>query len=128
MTALSELLDQISTAVTDGDPYRFAGSLQTIINNSRTWAAEENWAAFRPLADALDDLLEARAPQAANLAALSTLITLARQVCVVLALMGDANGQRDTGFFRASLAHARRLDAMTEGKLQLVELVNMVSG
>ncbi len=127
MAASSELLTQINTAVTGGDPYQFAGSLQAVIDTCRTWAAAENWAAFRPLADTLDDLLADRAPAAGD-TPLATLITLARQVCVVLALMGDANGERDSGYFRASMAHARRLDAMTEGKLQLVELVDMVSG
>jgi hypothetical protein len=128
MTAANELLAQINTAVTAGDPYQFAGGLQTVLKTCRNWAAEGDWAAFRPLADALDDLLEERSPQTADETALAALITLARQVCVVLALMGDAGGERDTGFFRASMTHARRLDAMTEGRLQLVALVDMVSG
>ena len=128
MTAATELLARLNAAVTEGDPYQFAGELQTVINTCRNWAAAENWAAFRPLADALDDLLEERSQQAASDAALFALVTLARQVCVVLALLGDAGGERDTGYFRASMAHARRLDAMTEGKLRLVELVDMAGG
>lgn len=128
MTAAAELLAQLNTALTESDPYQFAGGLQTVIKTCRNWAAGGNWAAFRPLADALDDLLEERSPQAADDAALSALIVLARQACVVLALLGDAGGKRDTGYFRASMAHARRLDAMTEGKLHLVELVDMVDG
>jgi hypothetical protein len=116
----------MKAALVEGNPYLLAAGLQNMVNSGRTWAAEGNWSFFRPLADTVDDLLAARAQDMADDTALSTLITLARQVCAVLALLGDAGGIRDTGYFRASLAHARRLDAMTDNRLHLVDLVELV--
>lgn len=120
------LVVEMKAALVEGNPYLLAAGLQNMVNSGHTWAAEGNWSFFRPLADTVDDLLAARAPDMADDTALSTLITLARQVCAVLALLGDAGGIRDTGYFRASLAHARRLDAMTDNRLRLVDLVELV--
>lgn len=126
MSDQKELVENYASALGERDPYGLARSLQASLNLYRTWAAEEKWSLFRPLADAIDDLLAAGEPALADDEILARLITLSRQVCVILALMGDANGRRDNGFFRASLAHASRLDAMTDNKLQLVELVNLI--
>jgi hypothetical protein len=53
---------------------------------------------------------------------------LAQQTAAVLALVGGSDGEQDSGYYRAALAHAERLDAMTEGVLRLVELVERIGG
>ena len=57
---------------------------------------------------------------------IAVLATLAQQVFAVLAIMGGSGGTRDSGYYRAPLAHAERLDAMTDGVLRLVDLVNLI--
>ena len=56
----------------------------------------------------------------------ATLAVLAQQVFAVLAIMGGSDGRRDSGYYRAPLAHAERLDAMTDSVFRLVDLVKLI--
>ncbi len=122
----AKFLARITTELDEQSPYGLAASLQTMLETASSWAGAGRWASLRPLADAVDDLLAAYEPSLAGNEAVTGLVTLTRQVCMILALMGDSEGVRDSGYFRASMVHARRLDAMTEGRLNLVSLVDVI--
>jgi hypothetical protein len=125
----TQLIIDLSNALAARAPQRVADTLQTILGVCRSRAIEEDWAAIRPLADAADDLLAAQSyPADESESALAALTSLGQQLCLILALVGDSNGVRDSGYFRASMAHAERLDAATGGNLRLVELVELIRG
>jgi hypothetical protein len=116
-------------------PQAAADALKAIVEEARRRAGAGDFLSIRDLADRADDVVEqVKAEAGLHLSTgqhgsdkrLATLATLAQQVFAVLAIMGGSGGERDSGYYRASLAHARRLDAMTEGALGLVKLVNLV--
>jgi hypothetical protein len=86
-----------------------------------------DFSSIRELADCADEVVEHLGVetdlQDERLAALST---LTQQVMAILAILGGSDGRRDSGHYRASLAHAERLDLMTDGALRLVDLVNLI--
>lgn len=116
-------------------PRAAADALKAIVEEARRRAEAGDFPSIRALADRADDAVEQVKAEAGyhwpagwhgSDKRLATLAMLAQQVFAVLAIMGGSDGERDSGYYRASLAHARRLDAMTEGTLRLVELVNLV--
>jgi hypothetical protein len=116
-------------------PQAAADALKAIVEEARRRAGAGDFLSIRDLADRADDVVEqVKAEAGLHLPPgqhgsdkrLATLAMLAQQVFAVLAIMGGSDGERDSGYYRASLAHAQRLDAMTEGALRLVELVNLV--
>jgi hypothetical protein len=99
--------------------------LKKILEQARGWAAEGDFASIRELAQRSDDTVDiVQAKIELEDERLAGFALLTRQVCAVLSYVGDSQGKRDSGYFRAALAHARRLDAMTGNTLQLEDLVN----
>lgn len=108
-------------------PQAAAQALKAIVEEARGRAVGGDFLLIRGLADRADDAVE-QVKVETGLAdeRLAALATLAQQVCAVLAIMGGSDGRRDSGYYRAPLAHAQRLDAMTDGVLRLVDLVNLI--
>ena len=108
-------------------PQAAADALKAIVATARGRAAHGDFASIRSLADRADDAVErVKAQTSLPDERLDSLAMLAQQTFAVLALVGGSGGERDSGYYRASLAHAERLDAMTEGALRLVELVELI--
>ena len=108
-------------------PQAAADALKAIIATARSRAARGDFAAILSLADRADDAVEqVKAQTGLPDERLDSLAMLAQQTFAVLALVGGSGGERDSGYYRASLAHAERLDAMTESALRLVELVERI--
>jgi hypothetical protein len=110
----------------DSHPRAAAGALKAIIEEARRRAARGDFPAIQRLADRADDAVEGIKEAGLAEERLAALATLAQQVFAVLAIMGGSDGRRDSGYYRAPLAHAERLDAMTGGALRLVDLVNLI--
>ena len=108
-------------------PQAAADALKAIVEEARRQAICGHFPPIRLLADRADDAVE-QVKRETGLPdqRLATLATLAQQTFAVLALVGDSGGERDSGYYRAALAHARRLDAMTQGTLHLVDLVQQI--
>ncbi len=120
------LVGQLETGLRT-HPQAAATVLKAIIEEARCRAATGDFASIQRLADRADETVEkVRAGSGRPDERLETLATLAQQVFAVLAIMGGSDGRRDNGYYRASLAHAERLDAMTGGVLRLVDLVNLI--
>ena len=108
-------------------PQMAADALKAIVEEARRRAAAGDFQLVGELADRADDAVEVvRAETGLPDERLAALATLAQQVFAVLAIMGGSDGERDSGYYRAPLAHAERLDAMTDGVLRLVDLVNLI--
>jgi hypothetical protein len=108
-------------------PQMAADVLKAIVEEARRRAAAGDFPLVRELADRADDAVEmVRAENGLPDERLAALATLGQQVFAVLAIMGGSDGGRDSGYYRAPLAHAERLDAMTDGALRLVDLVNLI--
>lgn len=108
-------------------PQAAASALKAIVEEARCRAAAGDFVLIRELADRADDAIEqVRLETGLPDDQLAALATLAQQVMAVLAIMGGSDGRRDSGYYRAPLAHAERLDAMTGGALRLVDLVNLI--
>lgn len=108
-------------------PQAAANALKAIVEEARRRAKVGEFSAIRSLADQADDAVEnLKAETEFEEESLAVLAGLAQQVLAVLAIMGGSDGRRDSGYYRAPLAHAERLDAMTDGVLRLVELVNLI--
>jgi hypothetical protein len=108
-------------------PQAAANALRAIVEEARCRAATGDFLSVQRLADCADDAVEEwRVVQDVSDERLVTLATLAQQVFAVLAIMGGSDGRRDSGYYRGPLAHAERLDAMTDGALRLVDLVNLI--
>lgn len=136
------LIDQVVRGLLSS-PWAAAAGLKAVLRQARRWAAGGDLHLLRPLADELDAAVEqldqtwprsnedpatsSEAEQpSTEIEHLQSLAMLTRQVCVVLACLGDSQGVRDSGYWQAATAHAERLDAMTEHALDLVGLVNLV--
>lgn len=110
-------------------PQAAANALRAIIEEARSRAAAGDFISIRDLADRADDVIqEVKAETGLPDEQLASLAMLAQQVFAVLAIMGGSDGRRESGYYRAPLAHAERLDAMTGGVLRLVDLVNLIGG
>ena len=108
-------------------PQAAADALKAIVAAARGRVALGDFAFILSLADRADDAVEqVKAQPGLPDERLDSLAMLAQQTAAVLALVGGSGGERDSGYYRASLAHAERLDAMTEGALRLVELVERI--
>ncbi len=108
-------------------PQAAANALKAIVTAARSRVAHGDFAFILSLADRADDAVEqVKAQTGLPDERLDSLAMLAQQTAAVLALVGGSGGERDSGYYRASLAHAERLDAMTEGALRLVELVEQI--
>ncbi len=108
-------------------PQAAADALKAIVAAARSQVESGGFAFVLSLADCADNAVEqVRAQTGLPDERLDSLAMLAQQTLAVLALVGGSGGNRDSGYFRASLAHAERLDAMTEGALRLVELVERI--
>ena len=108
-------------------PQAAANALKAIVEEARCRAAAGDFLSVRDLADRADDVVERVKTETGLLDEhLASLAMLAQQVFAVLAIMGGSDGRRDSGTYRAPLAHAERLDAMTDGVLRLVDLVNLI--
>jgi hypothetical protein len=110
-------------------PQAAANALKAIVEEARCRATAGDFLSIRDLADRSDDAVErVKAQTGLPDEHLASLATLCQQVFAVLAIMGNSDGRRDSGYYRAPLAHAERLDAMTDGVLRLVNLVNLIGG
>jgi hypothetical protein len=122
------LVEQLVTGLRT-HPQAAADALKVIVEEARRRAAAGDFASIQDLADCADRAVEKlRANTGPSDEHLATLSTLAHQVLALLAIMGGSDGRRDSGYYRAPLAHAERLDAMTEGAFRLVDLVNLIEG
>ena len=120
------LVEDLAAGLRTG-PQAAADALKAIIATARSRAARGDFAAILSLADRADDAVEqVKAQTGLPDERLDSLAMLAQQTFAVLALVGGSGGERDSGYYRAALAHAERLDAMTEGALRLVELVERI--
>jgi hypothetical protein len=110
-------------------PQAAADALKAIVEEARCRAAAGDFLSVRDLADCSDDAMErVKAQTGLPDEQMASLARLAQQVFAVLAIMGNSDGRRNSGYYRAPLAHAERLDAMTDGVLRLVDLVNLIEG
>lgn len=108
-------------------PQSAADALKSIVEEARCRAAAGDFSLIRDLADRADEAVEqVRAEAGLPDERLATLATLSQQIFAVLAIMGGSDGRRNSGYYRAPLAHAERLDAMTDGVFRLVDLVNLI--
>ncbi len=108
-------------------PRPAADALKAIVEEARCRAATGDFFLVRDLADHADEAVEqVRSEAGLPDERLATLATLSQQIFAVLAIMGGSDGRRNSGYYRASLAHAERLDAMTDGVFCLVDLVNLI--
>ena len=108
-------------------PQAAADALKAIVAAARGRIALGDFAFILSLADRADDAVErVKAQTGLPDERLDSLAMLAQQTFAVLALVGGSDGERDSGYYRAALAHAERLDAMTGGALRLVELVERI--
>ena len=108
-------------------PQAAANALKAIIEEARCRAAAGDFPLIRDLADRADAAVEeVKAGTGLPDDRLAALAMLSQQVFAVLAIMGGSDGRRDSGYYRAPLAHAERLDAMTDGALHLVDLVSFI--
>jgi len=108
-------------------PQAAANALRAIIEEARCRAAAGDFLSIRDLADHADDAIhKMKVETGLPDERMASLAVLAQQAFAVLAIMGGSNGRRDSGYYRAPLAHAERLDAMTHGALRLVDLVNLI--
>ncbi len=122
------LLDQLTIGLRT-HPQAAANALKAIVEEARCRAAAGDLRSIGDLADRADDAVaEVEAETGLPDDEIAALATLAQQVFAVLAIMGGSDGTRDSGYYRAPLAHAERLDAMTDGVLRLVDLVNLIGG
>jgi hypothetical protein len=120
------LIHQLEVGL-EAHPQAAANALRSIVEQARCRAAAGNFLAIQRLADCADDAVEAwRVTHEVSDERLVTLAILAQQVFAMLAIMGGSDGRRDSGYYRGPLAHAERLDAMTDGALRLVDLVNLI--
>ncbi len=102
-------------------------ALGAILQETRRRAVAGDFSLIRELADRADDVVErVRVETGLPDERLTALATLTQQVMAILAILGGSDGRRDSGHYRASLAHAERLDVMTDGALRLVDLVNLI--
>lgn len=121
-----DLVQQLATGLRT-HPQAAANALKAIVEEARRRAAAGDFSTIQRLADRADAAVEkVRADTGLSDERLATLATLAQQVLAMLAIMGGSDGRRDSGTYRAPLAHAERLDAMTGGTLRLVDLVNLI--
>lgn len=110
-------------------PQAAANALKVIVEEARCRAAAGDFLLVGHLADRADDAVEAvKAETGLPDERLAALAELAQQILAVLAIMGGSDGRRDSGYYRAPLAHAERLDVMTDGVFHLVDLVNLIGG
>jgi hypothetical protein len=124
-----EILAQYLAAGLRTHPQAAANALKAIVEEARCRAASGDFSLIRDLADRADDAVAAvKAETGFPDERLAALAMLSQQVLAVLAIMGGSDGRRNSGYYRAPLAHAERLDAMTEGVLRLVDLVNLING
>jgi hypothetical protein len=108
-------------------PQAAADALKAIVEEARCRAAADDFFLVRHLADRADDAVERVKGEIDDLDEhTATLAVLAQQVFAVLAIMGGSDGRRDSGYYRAPLAHAERLDAMTDSVFRLVDLVKLI--
>ena len=108
-------------------PQAAADALKAIVAAACSRVAHGDFAFILSLADRADDAVEHFKVQIGlSDERLDSLAMLAQQTFAVLALVGGSGGERDNGYYRAALAHAERLDAMTEDALRLVELVERI--
>ncbi len=122
-----EMLTEQLAAGLRTHPQAAADALKAIVEEARRRAEVGDFPPIRVLADRADDAVEqVKAETGLPDQQLATLAMLAQQTFAVLALVGDSDGERDSGYYRASLAHAERLDAMTESALHLVGLVQLI--
>jgi hypothetical protein len=124
-----EVLVEQLTAGFYTHPQAAANALKAIVEEARCRAANGDFRSIRDLADRADNAVErVRAETDMPDEHMASLAMLAHQVFAVLAIMGGSDGRRDSGTYRAPLAHAERLDAMTDGVLRIVDLVNLIGG
>jgi hypothetical protein len=122
------LAEQLAAGLGAG-PQMVANALKAIVEEARFRAAGGDFLSVRDLADRSDDAVErVKAQTGLPDEHMASLATLSQQVFAVLSIMGNSDGRRDSGYYRAPLAHAERLDAMTDGVLRLVDLVNLIEG
>ena len=108
-------------------PQSAADALKSIVEEARCRAAAGDYSLIRDLADRADEAVEqVRAEAGLQDERLATLATLSQQIFAVLAIMGGSDGRRNSGYYRAPMAHAERLDAMTDRVFRLVDLVNLI--
>ena len=108
-------------------PQPAADALKSIVEEAHCRAAAGDYSSIRDLADRADEAVEqVRAEAGLPDERLATLAMLSQQIFAVLAIMGGSDGRRNSGYYRAPLAHAKRLDAMTDGVFRLVDLVNLI--
>jgi hypothetical protein len=120
------LVDRLATGL-HTHPQAAAHALKAIVEEARCRAAAGDFFLIRDLADRADDAVEeVKAETGLPDERLAALAGLARQIFAVLAIMGGSDGRRDSGYYRAPLAHAERLDAMTDSVFRLVDLVNLI--
>jgi hypothetical protein len=124
-----EALAEALAAGLQTGPQAAADALKAIVAAARGRVALGDFAFILSLADRADDAVErVKAQTGLPDECLDSLAMLAQQTAAVLALVGGSDGEQDSGYYRAALAHAERLDAMTEGALRLVELVERIGG
>jgi hypothetical protein len=121
---LAVLGDELAAALCT-HPQAATHAFKRLLQAAHRQAAEGDFAPLRVLADRTEAAVEALGRPDATDDPLAALAQLVQQTCVVLAYLGDSEGVRDSGYFRAALAHAERLDVMTQGTLHLVDLVNL---
>jgi len=108
-------------------PQAAAKALKAIVEEARCRAEGGVFLLVGDLADRADDAVEGvKGETGLPDERLAALAELAQQIFAVLAIMGGSDGRRDSGYYRAPLAHAERLDAMTDSVFHLVDLVNLI--
>lgn len=109
-------------------PQLVADTLKAVRVVAERLVLEGRFADVTGFADRLDAAVEEARKEGdiSPSAEMETMTMLCQNTFAILAIMGQSEGKRDSGGFRASLAHAERLDASTGGVLRLVELVEMI--
>ena len=118
---------ELTSAITGRDPKCLAAAIKNLADEGKQLIKAEDWSALAELTTSADTALQ-NARSKGELAAgnLTLLADMAQQMLAVFSFAAQSNGDPQTGYFRAALTHARRLDTMTGGQFRLEAIVNQI--
>lgn len=122
-----EIAIEIAAAITAQAPQQLAQIIKSIIDRAQHKINQGDWAGLQNLGAATDAAFQhARDENLLTEPPLALLADMGQQMLVVLTFAAQSQGNSQTGYYRAALTHARRLDAMTQGQLGLELLVESI--
>ncbi len=119
--------DHMAQAIAAGDPILIARCTKDVVETARQLVGNGQWFEIEEISTAVDTVLAtARANGNLPTNKLKLLADLTQQTLAVLQFLAHTHGDRRTGQFIAARTQAKRLDKMTNNRLQLVSLVELL--